>query len=236
MDPVIIKTIGGSITVGYSGKALGNTQASFGADAKASFAKFTAKFPGKTVYDMPAVGKDNIVNVDNLTPEELYEMEADALITANPSALLTLKAADCIPLVFYMPEQKILALAHVGTSGAALHLPRKLIRKLGTQPGLIRVYTGPSIGQKSYRFPLDYDPGDKKLDQSWDGYITREDDGIHINLQGYVLDELRECGITDENIELEQVDTGSDPNYFSHKRHKLTGEPDGRNCFGVCLK
>ena len=232
---MIIKTIGDSLTVGYSGKLLGNSQASFGAAANTNFVRFTAKFPGKTVYDMPAVGKDNVVNVDNLTPEKLYEMEADALITKNSSALLTLRAADCIPLVFYMPEQKVLALAHVGTSGAALHLPRKLIRKLDTQPGLIRVYAGPSISQKSYRFPPDYDFDDKKLDASWGSYVTKETDGVHINLLGYVLDELKNCGITDENIEIEQVDTGGDPAYFSHRRHKLTGELDGRNSFGVCL-
>ena len=235
MEPVIIKTIGDSLTVGYSGKALGNTQASFGADAKASFAKFTAKFPGKTVYDMPAVGKDNIANVDSFTPEELYEMEADALVTKNTSTLLTLRAADCIPLVFYMPGQKVLALAHVGTSGAALHLPRNVIQYLGIEPAKLRVYAGPSISQESYRFPPDYDFDDKKLDASWNSYVTKETDGVHINLLGYVLDELKSCGITDENTEIEQVDTAGDPAYFSHRRHKLTGEPDGRNCFGVCL-
>ena len=234
MESVIIKTIGGSITVGYSGKALGNTQASFGAAAKANFARFTAKFPGKTVYDMPAVGKDNIVNVDSLTPDKLFEMETDALITTNPSALLTLKAADCIPLVFYVPGQKILALAHVGTPGAVLHLPSKTVKALEVNPAKLRCYVGPSISQKSYRFKEE-EFSDKKLDPSWSSYITKEPDGVHINLLGYVLDELKSCGLTDENIEIEQIDTGGDPAYFSHRRHKLTGELDGRNSFGVCL-
>lgn len=234
MEPVIIKNIGNTMSVGYSGKLLGNTQASFGAAANVNFAKFAAKFPGKTVYDMPAVGKDNIVNVDSLTPDKLFEMEADALITTNPSALLTLKAADCIPLVFYVPGQKILALAHVGTPGAILHLPRKVIKQLGISPENLHCYVGPSISQKSYRFKEE-EFSDKKLDSSWNNYITKETDGVHINLLGYVLDELKSCGITDENIEVEQVDTGGEPTYFSHRRHKLTGEPDGRNCFGVVL-
>lgn len=235
MDPVVIKDIGSAITVGYSGKLLGNTQASFGSNANENFAKFSGKFPGKTVYNMPAVGKDNVVNVDTLDPKKLDQMEADALITKNTSALLVLKAADCIPLVFYVPGQKILALVHAGTSGAARHLPSKVIKELGTSPEQIHCYVGPSISQKSYRFPPDHDFSDKKLDNSWDLYIFRQPDGIHIDLPAYVLDELKNCGITDENIELEQIDTGGDPNYFSHRRHKLTGEPDGRNCFAVCL-
>jgi copper oxidase (laccase) domain-containing protein len=235
MESVTVKTIGGGVIVGYSGKALGNTRASFGPTADANFAKFTAKFPGKTVYDMPAVGKDNIVKVDSLTPERLFQMEADALITKSSSALLTLRAADCIPLVCYVPGQKILALAHVGTSGAVLHLPAKVVNALGYPPEQISCYFGPSISQKSYRL-VDQDLSDKKLDASWNSYVTNEPDGIHINLFGYVLDELQAAGILAENIEIENVDTGADPGYFSHRRHKLSGEPDGRNAFGACIK
>ncbi len=238
MEEVIIKLIGNTLTVGYSGKQLGNTSVKFGPEAEANFAKFTAKFPGKTVYDMPAVGNDTIVDVDPLTPDELWQLkEVDALITKKPSALLVLKTADCIPLVFYVPGQKILCLVHVGTSGAALHLPTKVIKALGYPAEQIHCYVGPSIGQKSYCFkPEEKDDfKDKKLDDSWNDYITEEDDGIHLNLFGYVMDELKANGILEKNIEVEGIDTGSDPEYFSHRRHKLTGEPDGRNCFGICL-
>lgn len=234
MEPVVVKNINEAIRVGYSGKLLGNTQISFGSEADVNFAKFKAKFPGKTIYDMPAVGKDNIVNVDTISPEDLDKMETDALITKKSSALLVLKAADCIPLVLYVPGQQILILAHVGTSSAALDLPAKAVKRLGVSPEKIHCYVGPSISQKSYRFP-DKDLSDKKLDSSWDAYITDESDGIHINLFGRVLDELKNVGLLAKNIDVEGIDTGADPNYFSHRRHKTTGEPDGRNCFVACL-
>jgi YfiH family protein len=234
MEPVVMKTIGGAIRVGYGGKRLGNTQERFGADAAANFDKFTAEFPGKTVYDMPAVGKNRIVEVDEITPQKLWEQEADALITRKPTALLVLKAADCIPLVFYAPGQPILALAHVGTSGAKLHLPRKVVNKLGVEPEDLHVYVGPHVSQKSYRFP-DKKIDDKDLDASWDDYVSVENDGWHIDLLRYVTDELKNAGVRPENIEISDVDTGSDPDYYSHRRHKITGEPTGRNCFGVHL-
>lgn len=217
--------------MGYSGKALGNTSLSFGTDAEANFAKFTANFPDKTVYDMPGEGKDKIVTVDGKSPEEISISGADALVTKNKLILLTLRAADCIPLVFYGKD--LLALAHVGTSGAALHIPAKVVKMLDVEPSSLSVYVGPYISQKSYRF--EEDKFEKKLDPSWDRYITHEADGVHINLLGYVTDELKACGIKEENIEIEDIDTGSNPNYFSHRRHKLTGEPDGRNCFGVTM-
>jgi len=223
MDRLVIKTIDNVIKVGYSGKKM-----------SANFARFTAEFPGKTVYDMPAVGKAAIINIDTLTPDEVWQSEADALITSKSDNLLTLRAADCIPLVFYVPGEKFLALAHVGTSGAALHLPSKLVKAAGYPPERIHCYVGPHISQKSYRF-VDKDLSDKKLDMSWNIYITHEPDGIHINLLGYVIDELKANGVKDENIKIDEVDTGSDPKYFSHRRHKLTGEPNGRNCFAAQL-
>lgn len=234
MKGVVTKDIDRIITVAYSGKLLGNTHSSFGPGAKQNFAKFTSLFPGKTVYNMPGVGKDRILNVDSLTPSELWQTEADGLITKNPSAVLVLKAADCIPLAFYVPGQPILALAHVGTSGAGLHLPAKLVKQLGYPVEQIKCYVGPSISQESYRFE-ERDISGKNLDSSWDAYISDEPDGIHINLLGYVVDELQNAGMLAENIELDRIDTGVDPNYFSHRRHKLTGEPDGRNVYAAWL-
>lgn len=234
MDKVIIKEVGGTVKIGYSGKKLGNTNPKFGSDAAANLAIFKAKFPSKTFYDMPAIGGDKIIDVDSMTPEQLWDTQADALITHNPSALLVLKAADCIPLVFYVPGQNLLALAHVGTPGAKLHLPRKVADKLGIPAEDLKVYVGSHVSQKSYRFP-DVDISQKELDSTWDSYVSQEDDGWHIDLLRYVMDELKTAGIKPENIEISDVDTGADPDYFSHRRHKITGEPDGRNCFGVHL-
>jgi hypothetical protein len=234
MDEVVVKVINKALKIGYSGKKLGNTNERFGPEATDNFAKFRLRFPGTKVYDMPAVGGDNIVEVDGKSPEAIYENGADGLITRLKHALLVLKAADCIPLVFYVPGQDILALAHVGTSGAKLHLPRKMIDKLGLPPEKLHVYVGPHVSQKSYRFP-DKDISQKDLDESWDKYVSVEDDGWHIDLLKYVMDELKASGIKPDNIEINEVDTGADLDYFSHRRHKITGEPDGRNCFGASL-
>ena len=212
---------------------LGNTYSRYGTDADENFAEFMTYFSGKNPQIMLAVGGDNIINIDKASRQELETTDYDAAITSNPDNLLVLNAADCIPLVFYSKKQDFVALAHVGTSGAVLHLPSKVIETIGVPREEIYCYVGPSISKKSYRF--EKDKFEKKLDHSWDGYITDEHDGIHINLLGYVLDELKGSGIKSDNIEIEEVDTGSDPDYFSHRRHKLTGEPDGRNCFAVCL-
>jgi copper oxidase (laccase) domain-containing protein len=233
MQPVIVKDIDQAIRVGYSGKLLGNTHEKFGPDADRNLGKFMSYFPGKTPQILGAVGGDIILEVDHMTPAELAASDYDVAITTSPQNLLILNAADCIPLVFYRDEKDFVALAHVGTSGAALHLPSKVIKTLGAPPEELRCYVGPSISQKSYRF--EKGTFKKQLDRTWDDYITDEADGVHLNLLGYVLDELKTSGTRPENIKVEEVDTGGDADYFSHRRHQLTGEPDGRNCFAVCL-
>jgi hypothetical protein len=213
-DEIVTKTISNAVKIGYSGKKLGNVNPRYSDDAEANFAKFIAQFPGKTVYDMPASGKDGIADADIQTPEQLWDTGVD--------------------VVFYEPGQNIIALAHVGTTGARLHLPRKVIKAISRPAANLHVYIGPHVSQKSYRFP-DKEISEKDLDQSWDKYVSVEDDGWHIDLLGYVTDELKSAGIKPENIELSEVDTGSDKDYFSHRRHKITGEPTGRNCFAACL-
>src|SRR4029078_7886174 len=137
------------------------------------------------------------VNVDKLTPEQLGEMEADALITKDSSALLVLKAADCIPIVLYVPGQQILVLAHIGVSGAALHLPAKAVKAMGYDSRHIHCYVGPAISQGSYRF-VDKDLSSKKLDDSWLSYISQETDGFQIDLCRYVTDELKAVGFLEK--------------------------------------
>lgn len=234
MKGVVTKSVGNTIGISYAGKLLGNTGLKFSEDAADNFARFISSLPKKTLYHMIGVSRDAVVDVDKISPDDLPNMEVDSMITKNPSVLLVMKAADCIPLMFYVPGQKILALAHVGVDGAALHLPAKLVKQLGRPPEQIKCYVGPSISQESYRFE-GHDIRDKNLDSSWDAYISDEPDGIHINLLGYVVDELKKTGMLAKNIELDDIDTGSDANYFSHRRHKLTGEPDGRNTFAAYL-
>jgi len=226
---VTVKTVRNSIKIAYSGKKLGDTS---GSDSP-NFAKFVAHFPDKKIYRIPATGQDGILEIDGKTPEQVLTTSVDALITHKTSNTLILRAADCIPLVFFAPGHRILGLAHVGTTGAALHLPAKMIAAMGLPAADLQVYAGPHISQKSYRF--EEGQFKKELDSSWDAYITHEQDGTHLNLLGYVIDELQSQGVKESNITVENVDTGADPEHFSNRRHKLTGEPDGRNGFAVYL-
>ncbi|GIP48151.1 laccase domain protein [Paenibacillus sp. J53TS2] len=80
--------------------------------------------------------------------------ETDGLVTNVPGILLTSFYADCVPLYFVDPVQRVVGLAHAGWKGTVRHIAAEMIetmeRKFGSQRSEIRTAIGPSIGGCCY--------------------------------------------------------------------------------------
>jgi len=66
----------------------------------------------------------------------------------DPLITLSVHTADCVPLLFYDPEKKIISVVHAGWKGTVLHIGKKCIKemnRLGARSEDIRVFVGPSI-------------------------------------------------------------------------------------------
>lgn len=77
----------------------------------------------------------------------------DALITAEAGVPLMLRFADCVPILLYDPERRIVGLAHAGWRGTAAGIARRAVRTmldLGSRPESIWAGIGPSIGPCCY--------------------------------------------------------------------------------------
>lgn len=91
--------------------------------------------------------------------------EADALITAVTSPVLTMLVADCVPVYLYDPVRQAAGLVHAGwrgtVAGAAGATLAALCRAYGTRPADVVAAIGPSIGpccyevDESVRAPLE---------------------------------------------------------------------------------
>ena len=49
--------------------------------------------------------------------------EVDGLITGDENVFLMVKTADCLPLIFFDPRQKVVGAAHAGWTGG----PRRIV-------------------------------------------------------------------------------------------------------------
>jgi copper oxidase (laccase) domain-containing protein len=92
---------------------------------------------------------------------------------------------------------------------------------------------GPSIKKESYIFT---DPT-QAADPNWKDFLHKTDKGIGINLPGYITNQCKAAGVLEGNIQVSNVDTAADDNYFSHYRANKTGDKgwDGRFATVVML-
>jgi len=75
--------------------------------------------------------------------------QADGLMTADPGVLLTIRIADCLPLLLVDPSRRIVAAVHAGWRGALARIVEKAIgdlrRDFGSDPRRLVAAIGPCI-------------------------------------------------------------------------------------------
>jgi YfiH family protein len=152
-----------------------------------------------------------IVDHDN---QETVTMKADALVTTLPQVKLSVKTADCIPILLY--SQDVVAAIHAGWRGAHSGIIQntvKVMQRLGA--GEILAHIGPCIRQDSYEVDWGF----------YRTFITQHIDNrrffkhLHFDLPGYCKAILNNIGIT--QILDEGIDTYTQPDSFYSYRHSL---------------
>lgn len=165
--------------------------------------------------------------------------QADAMVTATPGIALGVLAADCGPILFADPENRIIGAAHAGWKGALTGVLENTIDAmvaLGAKREAIIACLGPSISQASYevgpefidRF-LAYDPG-------YAIYFAPSERAGHamFDLPALTVERLRKAGVTAESLNL---CTYPNPDrFFSYRRTTHAKEPDyGRQISAIAI-
>jgi len=90
-------------------------------------------------------------NVEVININKSYYPNCDALITNQKQIAIALNFADCVPIIFYDPIKKVIAVAHAGWKGTALSIVKKTVEKMEkeflTKPKDIIALIGPAIGR-----------------------------------------------------------------------------------------
>ncbi|BDY13142.1 peptidoglycan editing factor PgeF [Hydrogenimonas cancrithermarum] len=145
----------------------------------------------------------------------------DAIVTDNPDIALAVMVADCIPILMYDATKGVVAAVHAGRNGTFLKIAPKTVRTLqerfGCTPTDIRVVMGPSIHACCYEIGDDLAAVVEK--NFGKGYMN----GRSLDLQKLNRDQLTEAGVGEGNIEISEVCTCCDHDYFSYRREGTTG-------------
>ena len=170
-----------------------------------------------------------------------------ALITNVPGVAISVRTADCIPVLLYDPVHKAIAAVHDGWRGTVQRLSQKVIAfmhdRYGTVAADLLAVIGPGIGPESFQvgqevadafadagFPMeqilkDFGPKAPTEDNPMAG-------GLHIDLWRANRWLLEESGVASANIQVTGICTyKNNDRFFSARR-------EGTKCGRIinCIK
>jgi polyphenol oxidase len=132
--------------------------------------------------------------------------------------------ADCLPVVLFDPKAAVLGHVHAGWRGSASGIVRKAVTMMqsefGASPDAMTAYLGPSAGVCCYEV------GREVADAFLLEQLEVRNGRTYLNLKKANLDQLLECGLRPENIEISALCTICSPQLFhSYRRDR---EKSGR--------
>lgn len=149
----------------------------------------------------------------------------DGLLTNEPEIPLITLYADCVPLYYYDPVQRVVALAHSGWRGTVSRIGACMTTKMkdvyGCRPENILCVIGPSICQDCYEVSEDVAEQFKQgFPEKYHSELLRDDHNgkYHLKLQAANKRILLDAGIRPEHMNVADLCTCCNPELlFSHR-------------------
>ena len=160
------------------------------------------------------------------------KLNGDALITNVKKIALGVVVADCVPVLIYDKNLKIISAIHAGWKGVYKEIIKKVVKfliKKGSNTKNLVAVIGPSISEKSYEVQKDFKDKFLKKDKQSKFFFKIRKNKTYFGLNKYVYYHLKKLGI--KNLEIIKKNT-FDPknNFFSARRSIQNKENDyGRN-------
>lgn len=161
----------------------------------------------------------------------------DGLITNTPHVVISVKTADCIPVLLFDPVQRVIAAIHAGWRGTAArilpHAVEIMQSRFGSRPADLLAGIGAGAGACCYEVSEEvYNAIRSSLQDS--PYPTCAENNRHIDLKEINRMQLVECGVQAAHIEVSPLCSICNPRViFSHR---ASGGVAGRSLTGICLK
>ena len=108
----------------------------------------------KSVYEVWQVHSTKVVCTGYpRNPNQPY-VQADAILTDNPSVTLFMRFADCVPILLYDPGKMIVGIVHAGWQGTVRHISKAAIQAMvnnyGSNPQEVIAAFGPAVAVHHY--------------------------------------------------------------------------------------
>lgn len=158
-----------------------------------------------------------------------FEGSWDAVVTNQPGVLVTVRTADCVPILLHDPIHRVVAAVHSGWRGSVGGIVPKTLqmmqRQFGSAADAVQVAIGPSAGFCCYEVdeavlrPLQLYP-------FWQSVVRETTAGRALfNLRDFVYRQVEAAGVSPRNMWSVDLCTICQPTLFhSYRREGVVKE------------
>lgn len=156
-------------------------------------------------------------NIQVVDEPGLYK-ETDGLITKTKGLALGIQVADCAAVLIADIKNEVIGAFHAGWRGAAAGIiPKGLekIESIGGEKGHFKAYISPCISQEMFEV------GEEVAIQFPESFVDRINySKPHIDLKGFLVHQMTEFGLNDNQIEVSKGCTMKEKRFFSYRRER----------------
>ena len=113
--------------------------------------KLRARLPSDPIW-LSQVHGSEVVDVD---VQRLSRPQADAAVTRTPGNVITVRVADCLPILLADRDASVVAVAHAGWRGLSAGVLENTVAAMRTDTTQIAAWIGPAIGPRAFEVGRD---------------------------------------------------------------------------------
>ncbi len=169
-------------------------------------------------------GTDALVVDQPVRQGAAFEGGWDAVVTNQLGVMVTVRTADCVPVLLHDPVARVVAAIHAGWRGAVAGIVPKtvalLVDRFGASAQRLRMAVGPSAGPCCYEVDEPVLSKLRDVFPDWETVVRPVDtQRAHLDLRAFVRRQALADGLKAEGIAMVNACTICQPDlFFSYRR------------------
>ena len=154
------------------------------------------------------------------------DVQADAMTTGDPACALSVRTADCVPILMANADGRFVSAIHAGWRGVVARIvsvAARRLRELGQDAGApLLAAIGPSISKNSFEVGPDVAGAFR---ERFDEVVLESESRLYVDLRLAIRRQLLEAGLSDNSIDTtDRCTVIHRAEFFSHRRDRgVTG-------------
>lgn len=174
----------------------------------------------QTHTSLVELADENSRGIGTVKPK--FDHGVDGLVTAEKDLLLSVRTADCVPVLLCDKNKKICAAVHAGWRGTVGGITKNAVRmmsEMGIDKDDILVAIGPCIGKCCYEVGEEVREEFVSLSPEYSAFFTPVGDKFMLDLTLANIKILEDAGISARNISCCDICTKChEEHFYSHRR------------------